>query len=71
VIGCADEPSKVLLVQGAVDYELQPFLDVLEGPPVKADFGMDRGRRIGAKGVVVSGTEVDPINAVAATVLCE
>jgi hypothetical protein len=30
-IGRADDPPGVLVVQGAVDYELQPLLDALEG----------------------------------------
>jgi adenosylhomocysteine nucleosidase len=57
-------------VQGAVDYELQPLLDALEGRRSRqiSAWTFWEGR-IGAKQVVVSRTEVGPINAVAATVL--
>ena len=69
-IGCADEPPGVLVVQGAVDYELQPLLDALEGRRSRqiSAWTFWEGR-IGAKQVVVSRTEVGPINAIAATVL--
>jgi len=69
-IGCADDPPGVLVVQGAVDYELQPLLDALEGRRSRqiSAWTFWEGR-IGAKQVVVSRTEVGPINAVAATVL--
>ena len=69
-IGCADDPPGVLVVQGAIDYELQPFLDALEGRRSRqiSAWTFWEGR-IGAKRVVVSRTEVGPINAVAATVL--
>ena len=69
-IGCADEPPGLLLVQGAVDGELQPLLDALEGARSRqiSAWTFWEGR-IGPKRVVVSRTEVGPINAVAATVL--
>jgi len=69
-IGCADESPGVLLVQGAVDGELQPLLTALEGARSRqiSAWTFWEGR-IGAKRVVVSRTEVGPINAVAATVL--
>jgi len=59
-----------LVVQGAVDSELQPLLAALEGRQAIqiAAWTFWRGR-IGAKDVVVSRTEVGPINAVAATTL--
>ena len=69
-IGCADEPPGLLVVQGAVDYEIQPVLDGLESRRSRqiSAWTFWEGR-IGAKRVVVSRTEVGPINAVAATVL--
>src|SRR5215471_5283500 len=69
-VGCAAEPAGVLLVQGAVDHELQPLLDALEGRRSRqiSAWTFWEGR-IGAKQVVVSRTEVGPSNAVAATVL--
>jgi len=68
--GHADDPPELLLVQGAVDSELQPILNALEGRRTKqiAAWTFWEGT-IGAKRVVVSRTEVGPINAVAATVL--
>jgi len=59
-----------IVVQGAVDSELQPLLTALEGKEQIqiAAWTFWRGR-IGAKRVVVSRTEVGPINAVAATTL--
>jgi adenosylhomocysteine nucleosidase len=59
-----------VVVQGAVDSELQPLLAALEGRQTIqiAAWTFWRGR-IGAKDVVVSRTEVGPINAVAATTL--
>ena len=59
-----------LVVQGAVDSELQPLLAALEGRQLVqvAAWTFWRGR-IGSKTVVVSRTEVGPINAVAATTL--
>jgi hypothetical protein len=52
-------------VQGAIDYELQPLLDALEGRRSRqiSAWTFWEGR-IGAKRVVVSRTEVDPINVV-------
>src|SRR5215469_11670413 len=69
-IGCAAQPPGLLVVQGSVDYELQPLLDALEGRRSRqiSAWTFWEGR-IGAKQVVVSRTEVGPINAVAATVL--
>jgi adenosylhomocysteine nucleosidase len=59
-----------LVVQGALDSELQPLIAALEGKEQIqiAAWTFWRGR-IGAKRVVVSRTEVGPINAVAATTL--
>ena len=59
-----------LLVQGAVDSELQPLLAALERPqPAQAGSWTFWEGRIGGKRVILSRTEVGPINAVAATVL--
>ena len=68
-IAAAQDPVEVL-VQGAVDGELQPLLAALEGRKATqmSSWTFWEGR-IGAKRVVVSRTEVGPINAVAATVL--
>jgi adenosylhomocysteine nucleosidase len=68
-IASAHDPAEVL-VQGAIDVELQPLLAVLEGRRATqiSAWTFWEGR-IGAKRVVVSQTEVGPINAVAATVL--
>jgi adenosylhomocysteine nucleosidase len=59
-----------LLVQGAVDSELQPLIAALDGREQVqiAAWTFWRGR-IGPKTVVVSRTEVGPINAAAATAL--
>src|SRR5262245_14259847 len=59
-----------IVVQGALDSELQPLLAALEGKEQIqiAAWTFWRGR-IGAKRVVVSRTEVGPINAVVATTL--
>lgn len=59
-----------IVVQGAVDSELQPLLAALEGREQiqMAAWTFWRGR-IGGRRVVVSRTEVGPINAVAATTL--
>lgn len=59
-----------IVVQGALDSELQPLLAALEGKEQIqiAAWTFWRGR-VGAKRVVVSRTEVGPINAVAATTL--
>jgi adenosylhomocysteine nucleosidase len=72
-VGCAiasaDEPVEVL-VQGAVDSEIQPLLAILENQRAAqiSAWTFWEGR-LGARRVVVSRTEVGPINAVAATVL--
>ena len=71
--GCAiassQDPAEVL-VQGAIDSELQPLLAALEGRrETQISAWTFWEGRIGAKRVVVSRTEVGPINAVAATVL--
>jgi len=65
-----DAPPVDVVVQGAVDSELQPLLAALEGRETiqLAAWTFWRGR-IGGRSVVVSRTEVGPINAVAATVL--
>src|SRR5206468_510624 len=59
-----------LLVQGAVDWELQPLLAALEEKREiqLASWTFWRGK-IGGKSVVISRTEVGPINAAAATTL--
>lgn len=59
-----------VVVQGALDWELQPLLAALTDKQQiqLAAWTFWRGR-IGAKTVVVSRTEVGPINAVAATTL--
>jgi len=64
---CSEE---AVLVQGALDLELQPLVAALEGRREKqiASWTYWEGR-IGGKQVVVSRTEMGPINAVAATVL--
>jgi adenosylhomocysteine nucleosidase len=72
-LGCAiasASDSTEVLVQGAVDGELQPLLAALEGrrPNQISAWTFWEGR-IGGRRVVVSRTEVGPINAVAATVL--
>jgi adenosylhomocysteine nucleosidase len=59
-----------VVIQGAVDSELQPLLAALEGKETIqfAAWTFWRGR-LGGKRVVVSRTEVGPINAAAATAL--
>jgi adenosylhomocysteine nucleosidase len=67
----AESASPVdIVVQGALDWELQPLLAALEGKREIqiAAWTFWRGK-IGGKSVVVSRTEVGPINAVAATTL--
>jgi adenosylhomocysteine nucleosidase len=68
-IASADSQPQVL-VQGALDVEVQPLLAALEGRRTTqiSAWTFWEGR-IGARPVVVSRTEVGPINAVAATVL--
>jgi adenosylhomocysteine nucleosidase len=68
-IASADSQPQVL-VQGALDVEVQPLLAALEGRRTTqiSAWTFWEGR-IGAKRVAVSRTEVGPINAVAATVL--
>ena len=68
-LASADDPVE-LLVQGALNIEIQPLLDALEGSRTVqiASWTFWEGR-IGRKRVVVSRTEMGPINAVAATVL--
>ena len=63
-------PAADIVVQGAVDTELQPLLQALEGKePIQiAAWTFWRGR-LGGKTVVVSRTEVGSVNAVAATTL--
>jgi len=63
-------PAVDIVVQGAVDTELQPLLAALEGrEPIQiAAWTFWRGR-IGGKTVVVSRTEVGPVNASTATTL--
>ncbi|HLK69543.1 MAG TPA: 5'-methylthioadenosine/S-adenosylhomocysteine nucleosidase [Bryobacteraceae bacterium] len=68
-IASADDPAPVL-VQGAIDVETESLLAVLEDRRVTqiSAWTFWEGR-IGARRVVVSRTDVGPINAVAATVL--
>jgi adenosylhomocysteine nucleosidase len=68
-IASADSPPGVL-VQGALDVEVQPLLAALEGRRTTqiSAWTFWKGP-IGAKQLVVSRTEAGPINAVAATVL--
>jgi adenosylhomocysteine nucleosidase len=63
-------PAADIVVQGAVDTELQPLLAALEGREQLqiAAWTFWRGR-IGGKTVVVSRTEVGPVNASTATTL--
>lgn len=65
-----DSSGVDIVVQGALDSELQPLLSALEDKEQIqiAAWTFWRGR-IGAKRVVVSRTEVGPINAVASTTL--
>ena len=59
-----------VMVQGALDVELQPLLTALEGRKVvQLNAWTFWTGRIGKKTVVVSRTEVGPLNAVAATVI--
>jgi adenosylhomocysteine nucleosidase len=68
-VASASDPVQVL-VQGAIDVELQPLLSALEGGrATQVSAWTFWEGRIGGKRVVVSRTEVGPINAVAATVL--
>src|SRR5882724_9327772 len=68
-IASADDSAEVL-VQGALDVELNPLLAALEGRRTTqiSAWTFWEGR-IGSKRVAVSRTEVGPINAVTATVL--
>jgi adenosylhomocysteine nucleosidase len=63
-------PAADIVVQGAVDTELQPLIAALEGREQiqVAAWTFWRGR-IGGKTIVVSRTEVGPVNASAATTL--
>jgi adenosylhomocysteine nucleosidase len=63
-------PAADIVVQGAVDSELQPLLQALEGKePIQiAAWTFWRGR-IAGQTVIVSRTEVGSVNAVAATTL--
>jgi adenosylhomocysteine nucleosidase len=68
-IASSQDPVEVL-VQGATDSELQPLLAALDGlRATQISAWTFWEGRIGAKRVVVSRTDVGPINAVAATVL--
>jgi adenosylhomocysteine nucleosidase len=59
-----------LLIQGAVDWELQPLLAALQNRrEVKVAAWTFWTGRIGGHGVVISRTDVGPINAAAATAL--
>jgi adenosylhomocysteine nucleosidase len=59
-----------VMVQGALDVELQPLLAALEGRKVvQLDAWTFWTGRIGNKTVVVSRTEVGPLNAAAATAI--
>ncbi|MFN0166286.1 MAG: 5'-methylthioadenosine/S-adenosylhomocysteine nucleosidase [Bryobacteraceae bacterium] len=66
----AAAPRFDLLVQGAVDTELQPILAALQNKKqVQIRAWTFWTGRIGRKSVVVSRTEVGPINAVASTII--
>ncbi len=66
----AASKSYDLLVQGALDGELQPLLSALENKRVvQLDAWTFWTGRIAGKSVVISRTEVGPLNATAATVL--
>jgi adenosylhomocysteine nucleosidase len=59
-----------LMVQGALDSELQPLLSALEGRRVvQLDAWTFWTGRIAGKSVVISRTEVGPLNAAAATAI--
>ena len=59
-----------LLIQGAVDWELQPLLSALQNRhEVKIAAWTFWTGRIGGHDVVISRTDVGPINAAAATAL--
>ncbi len=59
-----------VMVQGAMDVELQPLLSALEGRKVvQLDAWTFWTGRIGNKNVVVSRTEIGPLNAAAATAI--
>jgi adenosylhomocysteine nucleosidase len=70
-VACAPAAERYdLLVQGALDSELQPILTALTNKKeVKLEAWTFWTGRIGPHRVVVSRTEVGPINAVASTVL--
>jgi adenosylhomocysteine nucleosidase len=64
------EPQYDLLIQGAVDTELQPLLSALEQrKEVRHAAWTFWTGRLGGKRVVVSRTDVGPINAVASTMI--
>jgi adenosylhomocysteine nucleosidase len=66
----AAAPRYDLLVQGALDSELRPLLAALEGRrQVQLDAWTFWTGRIAGRRVVVSRTEVGPLNAAAATVM--
>ncbi len=59
-----------ILIEGAVDTELQPLLAALKDKrPIQIGAWTFWSGRIGQKQVVISRTDMGPINAVAATVL--
>ncbi len=63
-------PRYDLMVQGAIDSELQPLLAALEGKQtVQLDAWTFWTGRIAGRRVVISRTEVGPLNAAAATVV--
>src|SRR5256885_10083585 len=68
--GAAAVPRYDLMVQGALDSELRPLLAALEGArQVQLDAWTFWTGRIAGRRVVISRTEVGPLNAAAATAL--
>jgi adenosylhomocysteine nucleosidase len=69
-VAAGETSAPPVLLQGALDNELEPLISALEGRSEKqiASWTFWEGR-IGAKRAIVSRTEMGPINAVAATVL--
>jgi len=70
LMAAAPAAAEDLLVQGAMDSELQPLLAALEGKrEVRLGAWTFWTGRIGGKAVAVSRTDMGPINAAAATAL--
>jgi adenosylhomocysteine nucleosidase len=70
ILAAAPGAAEDLLVQGAMDSELQPLVAALEGKrEVRIGSWTFWTGRMGGKSVAVSRTEMGPINAAAATAL--